>query len=128
MCTHHSLFHQLVQDRKKHKMSSDENSKESAEETVEDEEITEVTEDATEEVTVEEDEATEDEEETKNSESLAAPDPEKCFQSDQEYFRALSDKELKWLWKNFKTYGNLDEGTWKCTACFKQINHKVINI
>merc|ERR1712217_961232 len=83
-----------------------------------------VTEDATEEVTVEEDEATEDVEETKNSESLAAPDPEKCFQSDEDYFRALSDKELKWLWKNTKSYDRLDEGTWKCTACFKQINHK----
>ena len=93
------------------------------------EDITEVTEEISEEVpdevTDEEKEEASAEEEEDLDNSQVAPDPEKCFQSDEDYFRGLPDKEFRWLSKNEITFGEIDGGTFKCTACFKQINHKV---
>ena len=106
--------------------SKNESSADEAEESTK-EDITEVTEEISEEVPDEEEEeaSAEEEEEEDLDNSQVAPHPEKCFQSDEDYFRGLPDKEFRWLSKNEITFGEIDGGTFKCTACFKQINHKV---
>ena len=104
--------------------SKNESSADEVEEESSKEDITEVTEEISEEVTdeeVAEEEASAEEEEDPNN-SQVAPDPEKCFQSDEDYFRGLPDKEFRWLSKNEIAFGEINGGTYKCTACFKQIN------
>ena len=51
---------------------------------------------------------------------------DKANQSDEQYFKEIEDKEFAWLSKNANSFEEIDSGTWKCTACFKQINHKVL--
>jgi hypothetical protein len=44
--------------------------------------------------------------------------------SDADWVQGLDEKEAKWFSKNARSHEDLDSSEIKCTACFRQVNHK----
>ena len=49
----------------------------------------------------------------------------KIIKKDEDWIKALSKEELKYFEKNKKSIEELEDVEIRCTACFKQVNHKL---